>query len=73
MGEHTEGEHTELMVKEWKISRAEQDEIAHRSHARAHAATEDGRLKAEIHALDGIDRDLLIRSDTSLARLHPRL
>lgn len=68
------GEHTELMVKEWKISRAEQDEIAYRSHARAHAATEDGRLTAEIHALDGIDRDLLIRSDTTpdkLAQLRP--
>jgi acetyl-CoA acetyltransferase family protein len=65
----TMGEHTELMVKEWKISRTEQDEIAYRSHARAHAATEDGRLKAEIHALDGIDRDLLIRSDASLEKL----
>lgn len=65
----TMGEHTELMVKEWKISRAEQDEIAYRSHARAHAATADGRLKAEIHALDGIDRDLLIRSDTTLEKL----
>lgn len=70
----TMGEHTELMVKEWKIARVEQDEIAYRSHARAHAATEDGRLKAEIHALDGIDRDLLIRADTTrekLAQLRP--
>ncbi len=40
----------------------------------AHAATEDGRLKAEIHPLDGIDHDLLIRPDTSmeeLAKLRP--
>jgi len=60
------GEHCELMVKEWNVSRQEQDEIALRSHQRAHAATEDGRLKAEIHPLDGIDHDLLIRADTTL-------
>lgn len=68
------GEHTELMVKEWKIPREEQDEIAYRSHMNAHAATEDGRLKAEIHPLDGIDHDLLIRPDTTreqLAKLRP--
>ncbi len=63
------GEHTELMVKEWKISRQEQDEIAYRSHMNAHRATEDGRLKAEIHPLDGIDHDLLIRPNTSIEQL----
>lgn len=68
------GEHTEITVKEWQISREEQDAIAYRSHVNAHQATEDGRLKAEIHPLDGIDRDLLIRPDTSLevlAKLPP--
>lgn len=63
------GEHTELMVKEWGISREEQDEIAYRSHMNAHRATEDGRLRAEIHPLDGYDRDLFIRPDTSMERL----
>ena len=63
------GEHTELMVKEWKISREEQDEIAYRSHMNAHRATEDGRLKAEIHPLDGMDHDLFIRPDTSIEKL----
>ncbi|HSS63803.1 MAG TPA: acetyl-CoA C-acyltransferase [Gammaproteobacteria bacterium] len=63
------GEHCELMVKEWKISRRTQDEIALRSHQRAHAATVDGRLRAEIHPLDGVDHDTLIRSDTTLERL----
>ncbi|MDH3314872.1 MAG: acetyl-CoA C-acyltransferase [Gammaproteobacteria bacterium] len=63
------GEHCELMVKEWKISRQTQDEIALRSHQRAHAATQDGRLRAEIHPLDGTDRDTLIRPDTTLERL----
>lgn len=63
------GEHTEIMVKDWKVTRQEQDEVAYRSHMNAHAATEDGRLKAEIHPLDGMDRDLLIRPDTSLEKL----
>ena len=63
------GEHTELMAKEWKIPRAQQDEIAYLSHKNAHTATEDGRLQAEIHPLDGIDRDLLIRADTTLEKL----
>lgn len=63
------GEHTELMVKEWKISREEQDEIAYRSHMNAAAATEDGRLKAEIVPLDGLDHDPIIRPDTSMEQL----
>jgi acetyl-CoA acetyltransferase len=65
----TMGEHTELMVKEWKITREEQDEIAYRSHMNAHAATVDGRLKQEIQPLDGIDHDPLIRPDTTITRL----
>ncbi len=65
----TMGEHAEIMAKEWQIGREEQDQITYRSHKNAHAATEDGRLTAEIYPLDGVDRDLLIRSDTTPARL----
>jgi len=65
----TMGEHTELMVKEWKIPREDQDAIALRSHANAHAATADGRLRAEITPLNGMDRDQQIRADTSLEKL----
>jgi len=70
----TMGEHTEITVKKWNISREAQDEIAYRSHINAQAATADGRLTREIHVLNGIDRDLLIREDASLhalARLSP--
>lgn len=63
------GEHTELMVKEWKIPREVQDEIAYRSHMNAAQAMDDGRLKAEIYALDGIDHDPIIRPDTTLDQL----
>ena len=65
----TMGEHTELVAKQWKISRAQQDEIAYRSHMNAYAATQDGRLKAEIYPMDGVDHDLLIRADTTLEKL----
>ena len=63
------GEHTEITVKEWGISRSEQDEIAYRSHMRAVAATESGSLMAEIHPLDGIDRDTMIRPSTTMEKL----
>lgn len=63
------GEHAELMVKEWGISREAQDEIAYRSHMNAHRATRDGRLGEEIRPLDGIEEDQLIRPDTSLEKL----
>ena len=63
------GEHCELMVKKWKIPQEEQDEIAYRSHMNAQRATKDGRLKAEIFPLDGVNHDLLIRPNTSMEKL----
>ena len=63
------GEHTELTVKEWGIVRNDQDEIAYRSHMNAHRATQDGRLEAEIHPLDGYEHDLFVRPDTSMEKL----
>lgn len=65
----TMGEHTEITVKEWNISQAEQDEIAYQSHINAFEATEQGLLKAEIHAINSIHRDTIIRPDTSLEKL----
>jgi acetyl-CoA acetyltransferase family protein len=63
------GQHAEISAKEWQISRAEQDEIALRSHLRAAAATADGRLKAEIHPLRGLEHDTTVRGDATLERL----
>ena len=63
------GEHTEITVKEWNITREEQDEIALLSHVNAHRATADGRLLSEIYPLNGFDRDLLIRPEASMAAL----
>lgn len=63
----TMGEHMEISAKEWKISRLEQDEIALRSHQNAHQGAE--YLTREIEPVDGVTHDLLIRSDTSMAKL----
>lgn len=60
------GEHTELTVKEWQISRQDQDEIAFRSHQNAYQATQDGRLTSEVHPLDDINRDSIIRPSTNM-------
>lgn len=65
----TMGEHAELSAKEWKIGREEQDEIALRSHQRAAQGLEDGRLKAEIFPLRGIDLDTIVRGDVSIEKL----
>lgn len=72
----TMGEATERMAKDHAISRQAQDEWAERSHRLAAAATEDGRLLAEIAPVyvpprfdTLIDRDNGIRADTSLEKL----
>ncbi|MCZ6649629.1 MAG: acetyl-CoA C-acyltransferase [Acidobacteria bacterium] len=65
----TMGEHCEITAKSWKIPRAAQDELALRSHRRAVAAWNDGRLAAEVAPLDGLTRDNLLRPDTSLEKL----
>lgn len=63
------GEHTELMAKEWHVSRQAQDEVAFRSQMNATKATKEGLLKPEIYPLDGFDYDPIIRSDTTLEKL----
>ncbi|EDY86810.1 3-ketoacyl-CoA thiolase [gamma proteobacterium HTCC5015] len=65
----TMGEHCELMVKEWNISREAQDELAARSHQRAAAATEDGRLGEEIVPVNGVEKDGLVRPGTTAEKL----
>jgi acetyl-CoA acyltransferase len=72
----TMGESAEKMAKENDISRRAQDEIALMSHQRAAAATEDGRLTAQIVPVfpppnydHAVPRDNGIRSDTSMEAL----
>ena len=59
----------EMIASKWGLSRAAMEEFAVASHARAHAATENGWFAGEIVPLNGLDRDETIRPTTSLEGL----
>ncbi|MEA3175222.1 MAG: acetyl-CoA C-acetyltransferase [Gammaproteobacteria bacterium] len=63
------GESTELMVKTWGITRADQDQLALESHQKAAAAYAGGFYKDLVREYLGLTQDNNIRSDTSLERL----
>ena len=70
----TMGQSGDLMAREFKITREEQDQFAVESHKKAHQAWERGFYKSHVIAMgtpDGkvIDRDTDVRSDTSLEKL----
>jgi acetyl-CoA C-acetyltransferase len=70
------GESTELMVKTWGITRADQDQFAYESHFNAAAAYADGFYQDLVHPYLGVSQDNNIRSDTSvdkLGKLRPAL
>jgi acetyl-CoA C-acetyltransferase len=63
------GQHTEKMVKEWKISRAEQDQLAYESHQKAAKAYADGFYNGLVTPYKGVSKDTILREDTSLEKL----
>jgi acetyl-CoA C-acetyltransferase len=63
------GESTELMVKTWGITRAEQDQLALESHRKATAAYARGFYKDLVLDYLGVSQDNNIRGDTSLEKL----
>ena len=63
------GEHTELMAKEWKISRLEQDQLAYESHAKAAAAWKAGFYDDLVVPFAGLTSDNNVRADTSVEKL----
>jgi acetyl-CoA C-acetyltransferase len=63
------GESTELMVKTWGITRAEQDQLALESHQKAAAAYAAGFYKDLVVDYLGVTRDDNIRTDTTLEKL----
>ena len=68
------GEHTERMVKEWKVSRFEQDQLALESHMKAAQAYDDGFYNELVVPFKGALRDTIVRRETSpekLAQLRP--
>jgi acetyl-CoA C-acetyltransferase len=63
------GEHCEMMAKEWLVSRESQDEIALASHKKAAEAYERGFYKDLVASFRGIERDNILRPDTTLEKL----
>jgi acetyl-CoA C-acetyltransferase len=63
------GEHTELMVKEWKIPREEQDKLAFESHQKAAKAYEEGFYDDLVVNFRSLKKDPITRKDTSLEKL----
>jgi acetyl-CoA C-acetyltransferase len=68
------GESTEIMAKQWQISRADQDQLAYESHVKAAAAWRAGFFDDLVVEYRGLKTDNNIRGDTSpekLAKLRP--
>jgi acetyl-CoA C-acetyltransferase len=63
------GESTELMVKTWGVTRAEQDLLALESHQKAAAAYASGFYQELVHDYLGVAQDNNIRIDTTLEKL----
>jgi acetyl-CoA C-acetyltransferase len=63
------GQHTEKMVKEWGITREDQDALAYQSHMNAAKAYADGFFNDLVIEYKGVKKDTIIRSDTTPAKL----
>lgn len=68
------GQHCEVMAKEWKITRKEQDTLALKSHQTGAAAYKKGFYKDLICSFEGVQWDNNLREDTTeerMAKLKP--
>jgi acetyl-CoA C-acetyltransferase len=63
------GEHCAVMATEWGVGRAEQDELAVRSHQGLAAAYERGFMDDLVAPYLGLERDQNLRPDSSLEKL----
>lgn len=63
------GDHCELMAKEWKISREDQDRLAWESHQKSAAAYQRGFFKDLIVPFRNVERDNILRADTTLEKM----
>lgn len=63
------GEHCEKMVKEWGISRIDQDQLALLSHQNATRAYTQGFYNDLITPIRDVKKDSIVRADTSMEKL----
>jgi acetyl-CoA C-acetyltransferase len=63
------GQHCELMVKEWEISREAQDELALASHTNGAKAYAAGFFNDLVYPFQGLTKDGTLRADTTMEKL----
>ena len=63
------GDHCELMAREWHIAREDQDKLTLASHQKLAAAYERGFFKDLVVPFRGVERDNILRPDTTLEKL----
>jgi len=63
------GDHCELMARQWQVSRADQDRLALESHHKLAAAWERGFFTDLVVPFRGVERDNVLRPDTTLEKL----
>jgi len=63
------GEHCEMMAKEWKIKREDQDKLAWESHQKAARAYDEGFFDDLVSEYAGVKRDNNLRADTTLEKM----
>ncbi|WP_372985056.1 acetyl-CoA C-acetyltransferase [Marinobacter sp.] len=63
------GEHAQVTAKEWDIAREDQDQLAWESHQKLAKAYEEGFFSDLITPLAGLEKDNILRPDTTLEKL----
>lgn len=63
------GGHCQITAHEWSIPRDEQDQLAYESHQKLAAAYEEGFFRDLMTPLAGLDKDNILRPDTTLEKL----
>ncbi len=63
------GDHCQITAHEWQIPREEQDQLAWNSHQNLNKAYEEGFFDDQITPLAGLEKDNILRADTTLEKL----
>lgn len=63
------GDHCQVTAKEWSIAREDQDRLAWESHQKLAKAYEEGFFEDLITPMAGLEKDNILRPDTTLEKL----
>lgn len=63
------GDHCQITAKEWSISREDQDRLAWESHQKLAKAYDEGFFEGLMTPMAGLEKDNILRPDTTLEKL----